>query len=203
MKKIGLTGGIATGKTTVMWMFHEMGATIINADEIAHKMLEPETMVWKLLFERYGARIMQKGHVIDRSALAKIIFSDEDERKYVEKTIHPRVHEEIDHHVVAAAKEGKSYTIVEVPLLFEVRWDKECDVIIVVHCDPEQQIARCMQKFNLTREEAIARIKIQRPLGAKIAKATFVIDNAGSKTETLVQTQRLFRMFEKGEFSPK
>jgi len=203
MKKIGLTGGIATGKTTVMWMFQEMGATIINADEIAHKLLEPNTVVWKLLFERYGARIMQKGHVIDRPALAKIIFSDDDERKYVEKAIHPRVHEEIDRLVAAAAKEGKTYAIVEVPLLFEVRWDKECDVIIVVHCDPEQQIARCMQKFSLTREEALNRIKIQRPLGAKIAKATFVIDNAGSKTETLVQTQRLFRMFEKGEFSPK
>jgi len=203
MKKIGLTGGIATGKTTVMWMFQEMGATVINADEIAHKLLEPETVVWKLLFERYGASIMQKGHVIDRAALANIIFSDENERKYVEHAIHPRVHEEIDYLVATAAKGGNTYVIVEVPLLFEVRWDKECDVIIVVHCDPEQQIARCMQKFNLTRDEAISRIKIQRPLDAKIAKATFVIDNAGSKAETLVQTQRLFRMFEKGEFSPK
>jgi len=61
MKKIGLTGSIATGKSTVIWMFQEMGATIINADEIAHKLLEPETVVWKLLFERYGARIMQRG----------------------------------------------------------------------------------------------------------------------------------------------
>jgi len=86
--------------------------------------------------------------VIDRPALAKIIFAHEDERNYVEKAIHPRVHEAIDHLVFAAAKDGKSYVIVEVPLLFEVRWDKECDCIVVVHCDPEQQIARCMQKFN-------------------------------------------------------
>lgn len=203
MKKIGLTGGIATGKSTVMWMFQEMGASTISADEIAHRLLEPETIVWKMLFERYGAKIMQKGHAIDRPALAKIIFADEDERKYVEKAIHPRVHEEIDHLVMSAAKEGKSYLIVEVPLLFEVRWDKECDVIVVVQCDPEQQIGRCMQKFNLTREEALTRIEVQHPLTEKIAKATFVIDNAGSETETLVQTQRLFRMFEKGEFSPK
>ena len=203
MKKIGLTGGIATGKTTVMWMFQELGATIINADDISHKLLEPNTVVWKLLFERYGARIMQKGHIIDRTALAQIIFSDEEERKYVEKSIHPRVHEEIEHLIATAAKAGKPYVIIEVPLLFEVRWDKDCDAIVVVRCDPEQQIARCMEKFNLTREEAITRIKTQRPLGAKIAKATFVIDNAGSKTETLVQTQRLFRMFEKGQFSSK
>jgi len=203
MKKIGLTGGIATGKSTVTWMFQEMGASIISADEIAHSLLEPETIVWKLLFERYGAHIMQKGHIIDRPALAKIIFEDEDERKYVEKTIHPRVHEEIDHLVATAAKAGKTYVIAEVPLLFEVRWDKECDVIIVVQCAPEQQIVRCMKKFDLTREEALTRINAQRPLDAKIAKATFVIDNAGSKSETLVQTQRLFRMFEKGEFSPK
>jgi dephospho-CoA kinase len=201
MKKVGLTGGIATGKTTVMWMFQEMGSTIINADEISHKLLEPDTVVWKLLFERYGAHIMQKGHIIDRPALARIIFADEEERKYVEKTIHPRVHEEIDHLIATTAKDGKHYAIIEV--LFEVRWDKDCDAIIVVRCDSEQQIIRCMEKFNLTREEALNRIKIQRPLGAKIAKATFVIDNAGSKTETLVQAQRLFRMFEKGEFSSK
>lgn len=203
MKTIGLTGGMATGKSTAMWMFRELGASVVNADDIAHRLLAPKTVVWKLLFERYGDRIMQKRGEIDRSALASIIFSDKDERDYVEHVMHPRIREEIVHAIVGAEKSGMAYVIIEVPLLFEAGWQREFDIVVVVRCDREQQIDRCMRKFHLTRAEAQARIAVQRPLADKVAQATYVIDNAGSKEETLVQVQRLFRKFEKGEIAAK
>lgn len=203
MKKIALTGGIGTGKSTVMWMFQDMGVKIISADEIAHGLLEPKTSVWKALFERYGDRIMQKGGIVDHTALADIIFTDNAERKFVESVVHPRVQEAILKNITSAEKSDAPYVMVEIPLLFETGWESEFDTIVVVRCDHEQQIVRCMEKFKLTREEAESRIRIQRPLEDKVAKADFVIDNAGSKTETLVQTQRLYKLFEKGEFKPR
>jgi dephospho-CoA kinase len=135
--------------------------------------------------------------------LADIIFKDDAERKYVERAIHPRVHEELCKIAAHLEHDEKPYMLVEVPLLFETGWEKEFDAVVVVRCDPEQQIARCMDKFALTREEAMHRIGIQRPLDAKIAKADFVVDNVGSLDETQVQVQRLYRMFEKGEFKAK
>jgi dephospho-CoA kinase len=92
---------------------------------------------------------------------------------------------------------------VEIPLLFETGWERDFDTVVVVRCDPEQQIVRSMEKFGLSREDVEARLKVQRPIETKVSKADFVIDNAGSKTETLVQVQRLFKLFEKGEFKPK
>ncbi len=203
MKKIALTGGMGTGKSTVTWMFQEMGAPVINADAIAHRLVEPKTIVWKQLFERYGDRIMQKGGQVDRAALADIVFGDQVERQYVERVVHPRVHDEIVRLVTELEHKDTAYVIVEIPLLFETGWENEFDTIVVVRCDHEQQVVRCMEKFRLSRAEAESRIAIQRPLSNKEAKADFVIDNAGSKTETLVQTQRLHRMFEKGEFRPR
>lgn len=201
MKKIGLTGGIATGKSTVTWMFQDMGAAVINADEIAHALMQPKSAVWKALFERYGDHIMQKGKHIDRAALAAIIFGDQDERQFVEHVIHPRVYEEITKSVAELEKKGRPYVIIEVPLLFETGWESHVDAVVVVRCDHEQQVVRCMQKFKLIRAEAEHRIGIQRPLSEKEVKADFIIDTAGSETETLVQAQRLFRQFEKGIFT--
>lgn len=203
MKKIALTGGMGTGKSTVTWMFQEMNAPIVNADAIAHNLMEPKTIVWKQLFERYGDRIMQKGGKVDRAALATIVFGDEKERHFVERVTHPRIHDEIVKIATELDRKGTAYMIVEIPLLFETGWEKEFDTIIVVRCDYEQQLARCMKKFGLSREDAQARIAIQRPLAIKETKADFIIDNAGSTTETLVQAQRLYRLFEKGEFKPR
>lgn len=203
IREIALTGGIGTGKSTVMWMFQEMGAVVVNADDIAHNLLEPKSAAWKILFEHFGTRIIGRHNTIDRKALAEIVFSETDERHFLEHVIHPRVHEEIAKIVVALEKKGVPYVIVEIPLLFETGWHREFATIIMVRCDPEQQIVRCMKKFDLSRDEALARIKLQKPLEDKLAMAHFVIDNAGSPTETLVQTQRLFKLFEKGEFSPR
>jgi len=203
MKKIGLTGNIGTGKTTVAWMFEEQGALLINADTIAHETIEPQTAAWKLLYERYGKRIILQDGIVDRRALAGIIFSNDTERKFVESVIHPRVHEELTKRIADSKRNGTQLLMVEVPLLFETHWDKEMDSIIVVSCDLEQQIKRCQEKFGWKRDEVLLRIKAQRPIEEKIAKADFVIDNDGSKDNTLKQVRRIYSILMKGELHPK
>lgn len=203
MKKVGLTGNIGTGKTTVAWMFEELGAKLLNADTIAHETIAPQSSVWKQLFDRYGKRIMIEGGVVDRKALGRIIFSDDHERKFVESAIHPRVHEELTKKIADAKRDGTQLLIVEVPLLFETKWDKEMDSIVVVSCDLELQIKRCQDKFGLTREEVLQRIKAQRPIEEKIAKADHIVDNSGSMNETFIQVRRIYSSLMKGEFHPK
>lgn len=202
MKKVGLTGNIGTGKTTVAWMFEEQGAKLLNADTIAHETISPQTSVWKQLFDRYGKKIMLQGGVIDRKSLAQIIFSNDTERKFVEAIIHPKVHEELTKRIADLKRNGTQLLIVEVPLLFETKWDKEMDSIIVVSCDLEQQIKRCQDKFGITREEVLLRIKAQRPIEEKISKADYVVDNSGSMNETLIQVRRIYSSLMKGEFRP-
>ena len=203
MKKVGLTGNIGTGKTTVAWMFEEQGAKLLNADTIAHETIEPQTPVWKQLFDRYGKKIMMHEGVVNRKALAQIIFGDDTERKFVESIIHPKVHEELTKRIADFKRNGTPLLIVEVPLLFETRWDKEMDSIIVVSCDLELQIERCREKFGLSREDVLLRIKAQRSIEEKIKKADYVIDNSGPRDETLVQVRRIYSSLMKGEFRPK
>ncbi len=203
MKKVGLTGNIGTGKTTVAWMFEEQGAKLLNADTISHEAIAPQSTVWKQLFDRYGKRIMLQDHVIDRKALAGIIFSDDIERKFVESIIHPKVHEELTKRIADLRRNGTQLLIVEVPLLFETKWDKEMDSIIVVSCDLEQQIKRCQDKFGLSREDVLLRIKAQRPIEEKITKADYIVDNSGSMNETFIQVRRIYSALMKGEFRAK
>lgn len=202
MKKIGLTGNIGTGKTTVAWMFEEQGAKLLNADTIAHETLAPQSSVWKQLFDRYGKKVMMHAGVVDRKALAKIIFGDDTERKFVESIIHPKVHEELTKRIADLKRNGTPLIMVEVPLLFETRWDKEMDSIIVVSCELELQIKRCMEKFGLTRDEVLSRIRAQRPIEEKIARADYVIDNSGTKDETQLQVRRIYSAIMKGELRP-
>lgn len=203
MKKIGLTGNIGTGKTTVAWMFEEHGAKLLNADAIAHETIAPQGAVWKQLFDRYGKKIMLHDGVINRRELARIIFSDDTERKFVESIIHPKVHDELTKRIADSKRNGTPLIIVEVPLLFETKWDKEMDSIIVVSCEIEQQIKRCQDKFGLSRDEVLLRIKAQRPISEKIARADYVIDNSGTKDETTVQVRRVYSSIMKGELHPK
>lgn len=203
MKKVGLTGNIGTGKTTVAWMFEEQGAKLLNADTIAHETIAPQSAVWKQLFDRYGKKIMLDGGVVNRKALAQIIFSDDNERKFVESIIHPKVHDELTKRIADLKRNGTQLLIVEVPLLFETKWNKEMDSIIVVSCDLEQQIKRCQDKFGMTREDVLLRIKAQRPIEEKTAKADYIVDNSGSMNETFIQVRRIYSSLMKGELRPK
>lgn len=199
MKRIGLTGNIGTGKSTVAWMLEDLGSHIIDADKIAHQAIHPHSKAWAELFQRFGKAILLDDGVINRQELARIIFSNQDDRKFVESIIHPHVAATVEKELAHLEKAGVGYCVVEVPLLFEVRWNDRMDLVVVVSCTKEQEIERCRQKWNLTREEALQRIESQWPLERKIAEADIVIDNAGSLEETRVQVERLFRAWEKGQ----
>lgn len=199
-KIFGLTGNIGTGKSTVAWMFEELGIPVLDTDEIAHKVIAPKSAAWKRIFERYGKVVLLADDIIDRKRLAQIIFGDRTERKFLESVIHPHVKDEVRHRSMDLAKKGHPFVIVEVPLLFEAGWEKDFDAVIVVRCSTEQEIKRCHEKFAMDREEVFLRLAAQLPLTQKIEKADAVIDNDGLLEETKVQVHRLYQEMVKGSF---
>lgn len=202
-KVFGLTGNIGSGKSTVSWMFGELGVPVIDADEIAHEAIKPHTAAWKAIFERYGRTVVGNDDVIDRTALARIVFQDPIERKFLESVIHPHVKEEIEHHIAEKSRNNAAFVIVEVPLLFETGWEKLFDATIVVRCNEGQEIERCKEKFGMNREEVLLRLAAQYPLERKIAAADAVIDNNETLEETRVQVKRLYQEMLKGKFPKK
>lgn len=199
-KVFGLTGNIGTGKSTVAWMFGELGVPVLDSDEIAHEAIAPRGAAWKEIYERYGRAVLASGDAIDRKTLARIVFEDAEERKFLESVVHPHVKGGIGREVARLSKEGHPFVVVEVPLLFEVGWEKEFDAVIVVSCDEESEIRRCREKFGFDREEVLLRLAAQFPLKRKVKAADAVIDNDGPLEETKVQVHRLYQEMVKGKF---
>ena len=199
-KVIALTGNIGTGKSTVAWMFGELGVPVLDADELAREAVAPKSAAWKAIYERYGRTVLGADDALNRKTIARIVFDDPVERKFLESVIHPHVKEAIEHRVAKLAKENHPFVIVEVPLLFEVGWAREFDAVIVVRCDRENEIWRCQEKFGFDREEVLLRLAAQQPLEQKVRAAHAVIDNDGPVEETKVQVYRLHQEMVKGTF---
>lgn len=192
-KLLALTGSIATGKSSVAWMFKELGAPTMDCDEIAHELMKPKSHAWKAIYERFGKLVISKNDEIDRKVLGDLVFDNPADRKFLENLLHPIIKEEIHQRAAKLSKEGANLIIVEVPLLFEAHWEKEFDAVIVVTCSQENEIKRCMDKFRLAREEVIKRMQTQFPLERKKKSADFLIDNDGTLEETKVLVKRLFK----------
>ena len=201
MKRIGLTGNLATGKSTIAGILADHGVTVIDSDTIAHTIIAPHTHTWKSLFERYGKRILLPDGVIDRRALAEIIFGNAAEKKFLEGLIHPHVKDEIGHRIAQFEKKNLAYVIVEVPLLYEVKWESSFDLVVVAVCSEKQALERAQKNLKLTHDEALQRWKQQWPMDKKSKKADVVIDTSGTLEETRVQVERLYHRWERGDFS--
>ncbi len=190
LKIVGLTGGIATGKSTVAKILRRMKIPVIDADAIAHDVTRPNEAAYFKIVKAFGKNILQKNGAIDRHKLGQIVFANAKLRKKLEAIVHPAVRKKIAEQIKMFHKQNRKMVVLEVPLLFEVGWDKFCDEVWVVAATQKQQIERLQKRNGLTRAEALRRIKAQWPLDLKAKAADVVFKNTFS-------FQKLNRMIQK------
>ena len=178
---LGLTGGIATGKSTAGKKLKELGAKVVDADKIAHKVIEPEGKAYQEVVDYFGERILTSAGEIDRKKLGEIVFADATERKKLEEITHPYIIKTIKDII---KKEENNYKIVlEAPLLYEVGLEELVKEVWVISASVTNQIKRLQNRDGLNRREAIKRIDSQLPLAEKEKRADLVIYNNGTKDE--------------------
>ena len=184
MKIIGLTGGIACGKSTVSTELRTLGAAIIDADALAHELSQPHQPIYNAYVERFGSEIVAADGTIDRAAIARRVFADPAVRAEVEAIAHPIIRSAAEERLRAARDENKRAAVLDVPLLFEAGWDALADETWVVALPREEQLARLLARDKaMDAGEARARIAAQMPLAEKCARADVVIDNSGTVEE--------------------
>lgn len=183
MRVIGLTGGIASGKTTVSNLFKVSGVTVIDADLVARQVVEKRTVGLTALVNRFGEAILNADGTLDRTELGKRMFSEESIRREVNDILQPLIRKEITARMKEYNDQGKPLIVLDIPLLFEMNYENLCDDIIVVAVSVETQIARMEKRNGYTRQEALERIQSQMPLEEKVKKATIVWSNEGTLQE--------------------
>jgi dephospho-CoA kinase len=193
---VGLTGGVATGKSTIANLLKRYGAVVIDADELAHEVVAPGKPAWREIVSTFGRRILDPDRSINRHALGAIVFRDKSKLRRLERMIHPRVaRQQVCLTRQAARKDPRAVVIYDVPLLFETGIDKRVDTTVVVTADRDTQIARLRKRNGLSRAEAIRRIRSQMPLSKKIRLADIVIDGTLPLSKLVKQTAHLFEQF--------
>jgi dephospho-CoA kinase len=196
MLRAGLTGGMACGKSVVAAMFGELGAHVLQADTLAHKLYQPGEPVYQEVVKRFGQEIVQEDGTIDRKRLAALAF-DGGRVEELNRIVHPAVLRRQEHWMFEVRqKEPHAVVIVEAALIFEAGAARQFDKVIVVTCRPEQKVARLAQRGGIREEEARTemerRSKVQLSDEEKIRRASYVIDNSGSLDLTRNQVQRVF-----------
>ncbi len=201
MKVIGLTGGIATGVSTVAQMFRELGAVVIEADKIAREVVVPGTDPYRKIVETFGREILTADGTIDRRRLGQVIFADGAARRRLNVITHPAIRRRIAEEVERLREpRPDAVVILDVPLLLDTTGPDSFDMdgVIVVVADPKTQAARLIERDGLSREEVERRLASQRPAAEKAVEAEWVIQNSGSIDETRRQVAALWQRL-KGE----
>lgn len=184
MKIIGLTGGIASGKSFVAGILSSLGAVIIDADVLARRVVAPGEPAYHAVAREFGAGVLLQGGALDRKALGKIVFSDETARRKLEAIVHPAVAELAERSIAEEERKGRRAVFYVVPLLFEAGLESMMDEIWVVSVEGETEIDRLMKRDGISRDEAMTRIASQMSLEEKAARGDVVIDNSGTPLET-------------------
>ena len=194
MKVIGLTGGIATGKSTVSAILKKAGAVIIDADRIAREAVKKGLPAYREIVEHFGESVLLPDGEINRSLLGDIIFNSPRKKQLLNKIVHPYVSKET-HRQLQQIERTQPNTIVvlDIPLLIETAMDKDLSEVIVVYAPEHIQIKRLMKRDRLTQVDARARIRSQMPIEEKKRRATIVIDNSGTREETRRQTLEIYK----------
>lgn len=193
---VGLTGGVATGKSTVAAMFKRCGAVVIDADELARDVVKPGKPAWREIVRSFGNGLLNPDRTLNRQALGALVFRNKSKLRQLERIIHPRVAREQARLTRQAERNDPEAVVVyDVPLLFETGIDKRVDKIIVVTADRETQIARLKKRNRLSRAEAIRRIQSQMPVAKKVRLADVVIDGTLPRQDGMKAVRRTFLDF--------
>jgi len=188
---LGLTGSFGSGKSTVAGIFRSCGAKIIDADKIAHRLINPRTKIYKKIINIFGKDILKKNRAIDREKLARIVFSNKLLLKRLNKIIHPEVIEVIKEKIRTSPER---VIILDAPLLIEAGLEKIVDKLIVVTITREKQIKRICKKTGLSRPDILKRIAAQISQNVKSRFANFIIDNSGTIEKTKKQAEQIRRV---------
>ena len=184
MLNVGLTGGIATGKSTVVRMLGKRGARVIDLDGLVHTLQAPGQPVWNGIVAPFGRDILDADERIDRKKLGALVFDNEQRRKVLEGIVHPAVLEEAQRQSEEIGRQDEQVIVLsDIPLLLEVGLQDRFDLVLLVYAPPEVQIMRVMRRNKMTREEAEARLRAQMPIDEKLKFADLVIRNDGTMRE--------------------
>src|SRR5699024_4234079 len=192
---IGLTGSIASGKSTVSLMFDEFSIPVIDADKIAREVVRPKEPAYNDIVDYFGHDILRDDDMLNRKALGEIVFHDQAELDKLNSFVHPRIRERMKELRDAYVEMDEQAIVLDIPLLFENNLTYLIDQAIVVTVDEETQIKRLMEREEFTREEALNRIRVQMPLKEKEALADKVINNNGEKYDSYLQLQNILQDF--------
>lgn len=198
MLKVGLTGGIACGKTYVTNVLRELGCEVLDADQVARAVVEPGQPAYDDIVKEFGPENLQADGTIDRVKLSAIIFTDAERRAKMNAIVHPRVHEAQSRWIAdVAARNPSAIAVVDAALMIESGGYKRFDKLIVVHCAPEIQLARLMTRNNLPYEDAVKRIAAQMPSREKLTYADYAIDTSDGFEATRQQVIALYTELQK------
>lgn len=191
MMIIGLTGGISSGKSTVSRMLKDLGAVIIDADQIAREVVKPSSSTLRQIREQFGASILLPNGELDRQALGQIVFNDQGARLRLNAIIHPAIRAEMIRQKEEAVLQNQQLIVLDIPLLFESKLEHMVEKILVVYVPEEYQLARLMKRDGIDEQTAWSRIRSQIPIEEKKLKGHAYIDNSGSLEETKAQLKNI------------
>jgi dephospho-CoA kinase len=192
VRRIGLTGGIATGKSYVRSKFEELGVPTIDADVLARDAVAPRTDGLAALVKRFGAGVLDSSGALDRRRLGQIVFGDPEARRDLEGIIHPFVRVQVDAWFRGLNPAEHPFAIADIPLLYEAGSDNLYDAVIVTACDPEEQVRRIVARDDVTDADARQRLAAQLPIDEKVRRADYVIRTDGTHGETDRQVRDIF-----------
>jgi len=193
MLKVGLTGGIASGKSTVSKIFTSFGAKFLDADEVAREVLLPGQPAWTRLRQAFGQEFFRPDGTVKRKQLRKLVFADPEKRSQLNAIVHPEVMKEINRRSeILSSSVQNGVLLVDVPLLLEVGLANRFDKVVVVYVSESVQISRLQQRDGISEEEAKQALKAQMALSKKVEQADYLIDNSGTLEETLSQVEKVW-----------
>jgi dephospho-CoA kinase len=193
MLKIGLTGGIATGKSYVLSVLSELGCEVIDADTMAHRVIEPGRPAYLEIINQFGHEMLNEDGSINRAALGAIVFTNKNARERLNAIVHPRVYEaQAEWFEQIARRDPGAITVVDAALMIETGSFRRFDKVIVVYCDAELQLRRLIERNGFTLEQAQARISSQMPSEEKLKYADYLIDTSNGFEDTRRQVEKIY-----------